>query len=498
MLFAWVLLACSPSAIDSTDSTGATDDPGTTDTSTTTWYDPTTVTDTGAAEILYLRARAHERYPTLIEVGWTQTFDGEVVVEYRFDEDGWRQAPPVQGVVGRNARLLVGIPYSAEVEWRVTSERTDPKAAEETFVVEDPPPLMPVPVVTTSVPEAWSADNAYLLTSVSETRNDWGSAGPYHTMLVDRKGRVIWSNAGTGSLRTLYPQVSVSGDHLLLDRFAFPTSAADEAFAIRLHLDEEIERIGIPGHHHAFIELPDGTLAWGSRWNGEGGHVTGNYNEALVEKAPGEEGNGTVVWRCKGDWFEADAFAQCRSNALHYDPASDTYTVSFYTLQSVVAIERSTADVVWWAGSEGPDNQGYTFVPSESQFWWQHGVNITAAGTLLVSSHDGGFPASTNLGIEYAIESNSRVLRRIWDYDAGELAEYNGDIKRAADGHTLHQVGTACLVNEADENGDIVWQVDFDQGSDTRRTRLMGTASFVADPYALLSPDSTKVGITAP
>ncbi len=443
---------------------------GTTDTGTTTVPDPSG-----------LAWRLHKDFPTLVYVSWEQPEAGPATVEYSFDDDVWLSAPPLDAKAGPNEQLIVGVPYGAEVQYRVVGAK-ETKTAVKPIVIPDAPEDLPIPAETAAPGDEGEAP--YLLTSVSTKSGGWSTQGPFYTVIYDRKGRPVWARTTPRNHWTLYAQVSTSGDHIIYDEFETFNADGDDAEAIRAHLDGEFERVPIAGHHHAFIELPDGTLAWGSKFHGGG--------ESLVIRKP-DATTDEVKWSCQEDWPEAGS---CRSNSVYFHPADQTYVISFYTLEAIVVIDAATTDPTtghyttsWWAGKKV--SGGLTFVDDkgeesvDDQFWWQHGVTFTDAGTLLVSTHDEDGTPTTNLGREYAVDLKARTLEKIWDYDAEVLAWTNGDIWRLDNGHTLHSLGSASKIKEVDEKGDVVWELDFHTQDHT--SRMIGRSEFIHDLYPLLS-----------
>lgn len=428
-----------------------------------------------------LQASLHADYPTLVIVTWQQSAPATVHVEYSFDKGVWLEAPEIEGVAGANEQTLVGIPYDVSVSWRLVADK-ETVAAKNPIATPAPPGSLPLPTLGTTDPKAWADGDNYLLTSVTGATSGilgWGTAGPFYTVILDRQARVVWAHRTLSGHWTLYPQRSVTGDHIILDDFPHPSGSYPNSVAIRTYLDEEIEQIPIPGHHHAFIELPDGTLAWGSRYHGGG--------EALVEKAPGQKDE-TVVWTCNDDFSAATR--GCISNALYYQAATDTYVYSFYTLEAVVAIDRSKGQTLWYAGLyvDGPDE--LSFDPSDSQFRWQHGIKLSPQGRLLVSTQNSGRTSSRLYGKEYEVDLDKGMLRQTFSYDGAANAPTNGDIRWLSNGNILHMLGSSGQVREIDSKGNTVWHVDFAQKGETQR--LLGTTEWLDDLYELLAPPASK------
>jgi len=276
----------------------------------------------------------------------------------------------------------------------------------------------------------------------------------------------VWANVTPNHHWTLFAQVALSGDHILWDQASrwadWDGGAASQVH--RTYLDAPIESISTPGLHHAFVQLPNGNLVWGSVYHG--GH------EALVEKAPGQPDE-TILWTCQADWPNSGS---CESNGIFYEPATDSFLYSFYTNSSIVEVDHQTGQSLWWAGNVPG---GYDFVPGNIQFSWQHGISYTSNGTLLVSTESGGWSTMVR---EYTVDHNNQELTEVWGFDAGIHADTNGDAWRLPNGNTLHVVGSASELYEVTSNHQVVWHLDYNG------TRLLGRGEFIEDLYDLVSP----------
>ena len=298
-------------------------------------------------------------------------------------------------------------------------------------------------------------------------------SGTYWTFIIDREGRPIWAHKAPQRHWTLFVQVAVTGDHFLWDEATY-WSDWDGGAGSQVHkryLDAEIGEVWTPGLHHAFVQLPDGTLAWGSQYHGG--------EESLVYKGPEapEDDSGTVLWSCDDDWPDS---GRCESNGLHYSIERNAFLYSFYTNNSLVEVSYDTGESLWWAGEV---RGGYTFDPSDSQFAWQHGVTYTDEGHLMVSTHAQS-GAMTTLVREYEVDHDSETLRQVWAYDAASFASTNGDAWRLDNGNTLHLLGSAGELNEVTSDGTIVWHVDWNA------EKLLGRGQFIEDLYTLVSPEA--------
>lgn len=406
------------------------------------------------------------RYPGLVEVGWTQSGSGSVHVEYSFDEGEWLSSPEIDASEGENQQILAGIPYETDAQWRVVPVEGE-SVEGELFTTGKLPPGLPLGALTVAEEDRWLPSGRYLLASINQDPGGW-TGGTYWTFIIDRRGRPVWAHAAPGGHWTLFAQLALGGDHLLWDEATYWMDWDSGAGSLvhRTWLDQEMETVATPGLHHAFVQLPDGGLAWGSQYHAS--------NETLVELGPADK-EPRVIWACADDW---PGSGYCESNGLYYSQERDSFLYSFYTNNSLVEVDHLSGESLWWAGQV---DHGYSFDPSESQFYWQHGVSYTSTGSLLVSSavrED----SSTTAVIEYEVDQDSETLREIWRHDAGVYASTNGDAWRLENGNTLHLVGSASVIQEIDPAGELVWAVEFEGD------RLLGRGEFIEDIYALLSP----------
>ncbi|MEZ4238070.1 MAG: hypothetical protein R3F59_18375 [Myxococcota bacterium] len=470
-------VACTgdPEVTDKQTPTGT--DPTTFPTVTTpTPTDTTSVTD-GAWWVRDFDFHVHDSVNSLVYVTWDQQYARPAHVEFSIDEGEWLSTPSVDRAVGPNEQLVVGVPYDTDAQWRVVIDGEDLEPFDggtlHTGILSPAFPRGQL-IPAANDPSAWQPGDRYLLTSISQDPNDWGG-GWYWAYIMDRKARVVWAQRAPDQHWTLFAQVAQSGDHLLIDE---STAWADfdegrDSVVHRTWLDQEIEAVATPGLHHEFVQLPDGTLAWGSQAHGGG--------EALCTKAPGAAEE-EVIWTVTEDWPQGQGgWGGPESNGMFYDADTDTFLYSWYTNNSIVEVDHATGTSLWWAGDA---SGGYDFVPASSQYAWQHGISYTDAGTLLVSSEyrpPSGGPTHTWL-LEYEVDHTNHQLRLVWSNDSGARADTNGQAWRLANGNTLHVVGSAGVVREVGPDDRDVWRVEYGNHY------LLGHGQFIDDLYALVKP----------
>ncbi|MEM6928297.1 MAG: hypothetical protein AAF602_15290, partial [Myxococcota bacterium] len=323
------------------------------------------------------------------------------------------------------------------------------------------------PPITLEVPDALDRDD-YILTSINEVGCGWCD-GPYWSVILDRRGRVVWGTRTGFGEWTLFTRLAVDGDHVLYDvgyQERTPT-----ATVVRTYLDREIETIETPGMHHGFVELPDHTIAWGHRETEE------EAFESILERAPGSDSI-REVWNCES-WF----VSRCHSNALEYDPVRDVYWFSLYSSSSLVEVDRTTGELLGYSELTGPRPDlgiEYRFDPPEAIFSWQHGPKVLDDGNLLISTDDAD-RRSTRVA-EYTIDRERNVLTEVWSYDSGVKVWNKGDVLRTPEGTTMHALGTSSAIYEVSPEGEVLWRITV------KSRHQVGRLERIDDLYALIAP----------
>ena len=413
--------------------------------------------------------RLHEEIESLVYVTWTQADPATTHVEFSFDEGEWLSSPSQENGEGEAEALLLGIPYDTEFAFRVVYDLGDGPVttAEHTAEAGALPEAFPVPELIASDADAYEPTGRYLLSSINAYNGGW-TGGDYYKFIMDRQGRIVWTLLTPDNNWSIYLRVSANGEDLLWDEFTYWSGWDDGADSQvhRMKIDGTIlESTPTPGGHHAFTELPDGTIVWGAAsW----------WSETLEKVGP--DGIQRTVWDCT-EFFDAiGEGAYCQSNALYWHEATDTYLYSFYDTSHVVEIDGETGATLKILGHV---NGAWAFEPEESAFYWQHGATFTDDGTLLLSTYSG--PGSSELAArEYELDEAGETLHEIWSFGVGEgvRGDTAGEAHRLPGGNTLHNYGSGCRLREVAPDGTVVWDVDW-EGS-----KLLGRSVFIEDLYA--------------
>jgi len=409
--------------------------------------------DTGEAPAAYDEAQVcdiswalHEEFESLVIVSWEQLADAEGYVEFSVDEGIWRSSPSLALAAGPQQQLLLGLPYDAELSFRVVNDFGDgPLATAETAAQTGAlPDGAPVMTILTSDDTAWEPSLQYVLACM-----DSQSSG---TFVLDRQGGLVWARKTPAQATTLYARPSYDGRDILIDHNSYwaiyDGGAASQV--VRMKIDGSVlDTYDTPGLHHAFTELPDGSIVWGA---------AESWSETIEKLTP--EGLQQSLWSCD-EWHKTVGISSyCQSNTLYYHEPDDSFLFSLYSAETVIEIDHATgASLRWFGHAEG----SWAFEPGSAPFYWQHGAHYTEQGNLLLSSHVD--ESSDELVVrEYALDEDSQILSEVWNFGVGLGVEAGemGEVHRLPNGNTLHNYGTGRRLREVTPDGTVVWDVSWE------------------------------------
>jgi hypothetical protein len=227
-----------------------------------------------------------------------------------------------------------------------------------------------------------------------------------------------------------------------------------------------------PGMHHPFTDLPDGSIAYGAETS-DGEHI------AIVH----DDGTTEDIFDCDSWAVNHGAFNGCASNTLTYNEKTNKFLFSHYSIGTIIEVDRTSGAVDrWW----GEANTPWVFDPPDAQFTWQHGGNLTEAGTLLTSTLTYVGPSEI-VAREYEIDDATETLHQIhaWGIGDGLFGDVMGEAYYLPNGDLLHNTGGLARLREfAADDATVVWDVEWANDA-------VGRSMPIVDLYALEAPTET-------
>jgi len=423
----------------------------------------------------------HPEVSTILVVTWTQRrMADEVWLEFDFEAGNTMTSRAKPGMTGMQRDVALGVPGETMVNVRIVSKLGGVEHASSAHqgMTEAIPARMPVPEVL-AYDAALASPDRFMFGAVEDSDGGCNNQSCYyHTTfwlyIMDRKGRIVWYYADPASNATSsFQRIARDGEYIWIEKRAF--SGRGQQSVLKMTLDHEYsEEIEVDGLSDCIDVTDDGSLLY-------------DTNSSFELREMSRDGDVRTIWSCR-EHFGQDF--QCYSNTINWNPIDDTILLSFPYPATVIEIDRQTGDVV---GQYGEAEGSYGFSPSSWRFGFQHFPNITADGTLLVSSHMPGYEdtnspvAGQHAFVELEIDRQNRVLVEKWFYNEGdEWAMYKGMAIRLPNGNTLANYGTGGAIREITPDKQTAFHVRFDaEGGNDFFNKKVGHNVLIDDLYAL-------------
>ncbi|GDX81088.1 hypothetical protein LBMAG42_28990 [Deltaproteobacteria bacterium] len=394
------------------------------------------------ADVPDLNIHWSEVIPTVATVDWDSTLaDG--FIEFSADGATWRRIAASPGEEGQWEAVVVGMRSSATYLLRVggSEEGEETVSAPIEATTGAAPPSLPELLV---VADAVTNDPGLLGLGLIGTTN-WG-------VFVDADGQIVWwyPNPYDGRLttrivpsrdgRSVYMNVARSLDAESLDDFAILQVAWDGTL---------LATIETSVHHHDFLELPSGELAWLSD---ESRDVDGEpvHGDTVVVRSA--DGTQRILWNAWDAYDYADFAPQhdfVHANALQFDEPTGTLWIGLRNANQLLQLDPDRGTVlkrVFGMRSDYPLTVG-------SKPDGQHNFTVLPGGLLIHDNQD-----STDLPsrlVEYTLSGDPGHAEQVWEYTSPEAYDVIGlgDAIRLSTGESLAIWSSAGVIDRVGADG---------------------------------------------
>ncbi len=400
-----------------------------------------------------VEAWVSERIPTVISVHGMAEVDGAeggTITVTSGDEE--RRYPVQLGPENGFDQLLLGLKPDTEYRGEVTVETPDGPVASEPFTLATGPVPASLPHLDHTVHDASRMPAGYVVTSVL--------AFPSAVVILDDEGDYVWwYQLGNEDAPVTRGQLSRDGEWMLflVSELVLEDGAGEggDQPLVRVRLDGSDRREdGIPGAHHDFVELPDGSIGAIAHDLREVDDE-GVRGDRIVELAP--DGTLTEVWSI-WDHVAYDptqvlepGTGWTHANALDYDEAEDAYYLSVRNFGCIYKIDRASGDILWTLGS--PDSDFRLPDGGTHFFALQHQFDVLDEGILVMDN--GTDTAAGSRAVEVTLDLSLAAAEPVWTY-AADPPLYTfalGDVQRLAGGETMVTWSTAGQIDLVDPAG---------------------------------------------
>lgn len=370
--------------------------------------------------------------------------------------------------------VLVGMKPSSFYHFRVVVDDGAATHASEDQEVETGGLPSGFPGARVTLEDETGTHSGFLVTSILSS--------PSAAVIVDADGEYVWWHQSQD------PEFHVSRAHLARDGSsvlywganAHPGEDPTQEL-VRVSMDgTQVEAIPIPDGHHDFLELPDGTIAYleyDSRTDGGQTLVA----DRLVERAP--DGTTTEVFSL---WDVADSSWESilpshegwsHTNALRYDEADGTYTITSLGFESIFQVDRTSGELGWIMGGAHGD---FLDQDGERSFFSRPHQQERIDGGILVFNN--GTPeVNSSKMLEYEVDEAEGRVELVWTYEpSSPLYCFSlGDVHRLPNGNTLAVFSVQGQIDELSPDRELIWRLNMELGGAfgyvTWMERLHGT-----------------------
>lgn len=279
-----------------------------------------------------------------------------------------------------------------------------------------------------------------------------------YTCAYDTNGDVRWYLSD----RALWDISRLDNGHLLMSTERLISTPYYSTGLYEMDLLGKIyKEYSLPGgYHHDYSELPNGNLLVLSN---DFSNSANTVEDVIAEV---DRNTGEVLRTIdmkdilkmdsgKNASWSADDWMHC--NAVWYDEATDSITVSGRHIDAVVNLDYSSLKINWILGSSDGWDESYLqyfLTPVGDDFewqWMQHAAMICDNGDVMLfdngnnrsKSEETGIPASENYSrlVRYRINTEDRTVEQVYEYGKERGSDfyspYISDVDELGDDHYL-------------------------------------------------------------
>jgi len=369
---------------------------------------------------------------TVTIVNWSTDLEGLSEAHIDFGppgSDGSMTAPVDLAREGYRT-LLLGMKPERDYGFRIVATGSSETCTSPPFVVTTGSLPDTVPTVTKS--EGLSGGVQGFFVATLGIGLGGGSDGPT-AFVFDTDGDVVWwspdSDTTMSSARMSWDgqwMWSVNGNGGVLHKTSMD-GLVSESFG------------GAATANHDLAPLPEGGVA-------TFGHVDGGH-DALIEVH--DDGTAETIVLLEDVYQLDDSY---HPNALAYQPADETFTISDLELDGFVKITRD-GELLWQLGGTSPLGPSFDLVGLEP---WSgnHGHDLGPGGEFLFFNNFAN--AAPSMIIELRLDEQAWTATYEWDYEISTRSQYLGGTQRLPNGNTsvVHSQGDR--VDEVNRAGEVV------------------------------------------
>jgi hypothetical protein len=179
--------------------------------------------------------------------------------------------------------------------------------------------------------------------------------------------------------------------------------------------------------------------------------------------------------------------------AIDYD---NNILISSRNLSEITKIDRYTGEIIWRLGGVNDD---FTWSNDEYGISYQHDIRPVPNKPNYYTLFDNGnyHESRFSRAIELQIDTLSMTVTKVWEYrhSPDRYAGGMGNVQRLLNGNTLINWALNILpkATEVTENGEIVYEMNFEESDNCYQTHRFEWEGVVLVPYLIVESRSDKV-----
>ena len=364
-------------------------------------------------------------------VTWTTTLSNLTKAEIDFGPaaGGTTLVAPVDLTQASYRTLLLGMKPSTSYAYKIVATNASGSCTSSSYTITTGALPSGAPTVTATIMNATAHDKGFIVTSTGLMGNT--------TFIIDPDGAVVWS--ATGPSMPSRSHMSWDGTHMYMMALNVMNTSAGNIQSVAMDGTGNTALSGMTASHHDLTAIPGGLATM--LWNKSGTDAPCS----LVERADATGTFTTVV----ADMSTVYTSTTFHSNAVHYYPSDNTYTVGDRNPSLYVKLSR-TGSLIWQFGGSNPKDQSkfFTGVPTWSV---NHGHQLLADGTFVF------FNNTPNEGWVYKLNTTNMTASKTLTYTAsGATSNVLGDIQQLPNGNYLVTFSTSGQIHEISPTGTLV------------------------------------------
>jgi len=371
--------------------------------------------------------------PTVAAVTWSTTLSNVSKAEIDFGPaaGGTTLVAPVDLAQASYRTLLLGMKPSTGYTYKIVATNASGSCASSSYTIMTGALPSSAPKVTTSIANASAHDKGFIITSTGLSGNT--------TFIIDADGTVVWSAAGPSMPSRSH--MSWDGTHMYMMALNVLNTNQGNIESVAMDGTGNTPLAGLTTSHHDLTAIPGGFATM--LWNKAGTDAPCS----LVERADATGTFTTVVADMSSVYNSTtNTF---HSNAVHYYPSDNSYTVGDRNPSLYVKLSR-TGSLLWQFGGSNPKDQSkfFTGVPTWSV---NHGHQLLADGTFLF------FNNTPNEAWIYRLDTTNMTAAKTLTYTAtGASSSVLGDVQQLPNGNYLVTFSTSGQIHEISPSGALV------------------------------------------